>query len=300
VQKEQVTTDSFISGEESEQGTSAWLNFRKNKIGASDAPILMMVSPWSTPYALWRDKKGLNTNPNAVPGKSMNFAIERGVRFEPIARARYEIHNDIPMDVAVMAHPEFPWMIASLDGYNKEAKRVLEIKICGREVMQEAKAGRVHIRYAYQLEQQLLVTAADVVDFYCCTVEVVNGREKITDTALVVYKSNPDLREKLIPKLHEFYGFMQRNEPPPLCDRDVLIYDDQKTKDLFSSIGSLESEIVDLATKLDSLIDKQANLKAAASSFITHKKVRAGNVEFRQSKKDPERWDIKIHKEKTA
>ena len=40
------------------QGTSEWLENRKNHIGASDAPVVMGVSPWDTPYKLWENKLG--------------------------------------------------------------------------------------------------------------------------------------------------------------------------------------------------------------------------------------------------
>ncbi len=41
------------------QHSNEWLELRKNKIGASDAPIIMKVSPWKTPYRLWEEKLGL-------------------------------------------------------------------------------------------------------------------------------------------------------------------------------------------------------------------------------------------------
>ena len=298
------------------QGSSAWLRFRQGKIGASDSPIIMGVSPWQTPHGLWRDKKGLNFNPNAVKGKSMNWAIEKGLRWEPMARARYEIINDIPMEPAVLTHPEHEFLIASLDGWNAQARRVLEIKIPGKEVFEAAKAGVVHEKYVYQLEHQMLVSQADDVHFYCCKVETKDGKEKITDSALVVYKSNPDLRDKLIPKLHEFWGYMQRNEPPQLTDRDTLVLEAMPAKILFEKIGILEMqmdqvsgeidvlerdkennkpEIKDKQKKFDLIQSEQYQLKKKAGEFLTHPRVRAGWVELRQHKRFKDTWLVKLH-----
>lgn len=40
------------------QNTQEWEKFRLQKIGASDAPIIMGVSPWKTPFQLWLEKQG--------------------------------------------------------------------------------------------------------------------------------------------------------------------------------------------------------------------------------------------------
>lgn len=40
------------------QNTQEWEKFRLQKIGASDAPIIMGVSPWKTPFQLWLEKTG--------------------------------------------------------------------------------------------------------------------------------------------------------------------------------------------------------------------------------------------------
>ena len=39
------------------QNTPEWLEFRRKKIGASDAPIILEVSTWKTPYQLWLVKE---------------------------------------------------------------------------------------------------------------------------------------------------------------------------------------------------------------------------------------------------
>ena len=38
------------------QQSEEWLEFRRSRIGASDAPIIMGVSPWKTHYKLWVEK----------------------------------------------------------------------------------------------------------------------------------------------------------------------------------------------------------------------------------------------------
>ncbi len=38
------------------QNTPEWHAFRRKRIGASDAPVIMGISPWKTPYQLWIEK----------------------------------------------------------------------------------------------------------------------------------------------------------------------------------------------------------------------------------------------------
>ena len=42
------------------QGTQAWKDFRKKMITASMMPIIMGISPWSTPYELWLQQMDLS------------------------------------------------------------------------------------------------------------------------------------------------------------------------------------------------------------------------------------------------
>ena len=45
------------------QNTPKWLEYRKHKLGASCAPIIMEVSPWSSPLMLYKEMLGLTTRP---------------------------------------------------------------------------------------------------------------------------------------------------------------------------------------------------------------------------------------------
>jgi uncharacterized small protein (DUF1192 family) len=224
----------------------------------------------------------------------MNWAVERGNRWEPMARARYELHHNIPMDPVIKLHSEFDWWMASLDGWNEEIKRVLEIKIPGKEVFEAAKAGIVHEKYVWQLEHQLIAAQGKEVHFFCCKVESKNGKEVITDDALVVYKSDPDRREKLIPKIHQFWGYMRNNEPPPLTDKDTLVLTDPKALSLFDKIGTLEIRINELSEEISKLESEQFKLKKEAAPFFTHPRLKAGWVEMRQNKRFPHQWDVKL------
>ena len=66
-----------------EQGTPAWLEWRSQGIGASDAPTIMGENPWKRAADLLDEKCGkLKSNSNA--------AMVRGSALEPEARRRFE------------------------------------------------------------------------------------------------------------------------------------------------------------------------------------------------------------------
>lgn len=240
---------------DSEQRTTEWHNWRKKGLGASESPAIMGVSPYMTAYQLWEIKTGQREN------NASNFAIDRGNRLEPLARARYELISNVDMPAALVEHPEMPFMRASLDGYNPQLKRVLEIKVPNKEVFQLAKAGQVHEQYVYQLEHQLFVTGAEENHFFCVMVEGKGATERIVDDALVIYRSDMLKRTQLIQKCREFWECVQKGVPPGLSDKDTKYLDGKHYTDKFQKLKE---------AKL--LMDKaKASYEAATQNFEDHK-----------------------------
>jgi putative phage-type endonuclease len=96
--------------------TPEWLEERRRGLGASDAPIVMGVSPYKTRRQLWESKLGLR----ADEGES--FITELGHKFEPMARAQFSIETNIDLVEAFAVHDEFEYLRASLDGLNERAR----------------------------------------------------------------------------------------------------------------------------------------------------------------------------------
>ena len=63
-----------------QQGTQEWLDWRKERIGASDTPCIMGVG-FKTPFQLWQVKTG------RVPPDPQNYAMQRGNELEFGARS---------------------------------------------------------------------------------------------------------------------------------------------------------------------------------------------------------------------
>lgn len=135
------------------QGSPAWLAMRKRYIGASDAPVIMGVSPWSTPYELWRLKVGLDESPPD------NFAMKRGRELEPIALACYNEQYGADASPCVLFSAEHSFAMASLDGLDLDGS-IIEIKCPGDKSHAIALRGDVPEVYYPQLQHQMMVANA--------------------------------------------------------------------------------------------------------------------------------------------
>lgn len=193
-----------------EQGSPEWHDLRQNKIGASDAPVIMGVSPWNTPYQLYEIKKGTRT-------VEMNSAMQRGNEMEHEARLKFEEATKLIVMPAVILHPEYDWMMASLDGIDIEEKYIVEIKCPGIEDHELARSGKVPEKYYPQLQHQLEVAGLDMVYYFSYRPE---------SYALIEVKRDQDYIDKMVEKELAFWTGLQQDSPPSLIDRDYEEKDD--------------------------------------------------------------------------
>jgi len=196
------------------QGSHAWLNMRQTKIGASDAPAIMGVSPWTTPFQLWEQKLGLRE-------VEMNGAMQRGLDLEEEARFAFEALKGTMVFPCVLFHPEIDFMIASMDGLCLEGKTAVEIKCPGQIDHATAKEGKIPEKYYPQLQHQLEVSGLDKIYYFSYTKD---------DERLIEVKRDQDYIDLMLEAEAEFYQRMIEKEAPQLCDRDHLKRDDEEWK----------------------------------------------------------------------
>ena len=142
------------------QGTAEWLAWRRDGIGASDAPAIMGENPWKDPEQVLAEKLSLSVD-------SYSRAMERGSALEPEARRQYEQTFGIRMKPECLQSNAYDWLRASVDGLSQEAQRVVEIK-CGSSVYRHTAASGEPPGYYYgQLQHILAVTGYRSIDFWC-------------------------------------------------------------------------------------------------------------------------------------
>ncbi|MBX3018016.1 MAG: YqaJ viral recombinase family protein [Bdellovibrionaceae bacterium] len=249
------------------QNSEEWKRFRLGKIGGSTAPIIMGVSPYMTPRQLWQCMLGLREWPDFN-----NPATRRGHEVEPVARARYNIKYERNLQPVVFKSQEYPWAMASLDGFEIAEERIIwECKVVGREVFDLAKTGIVHEQYVPQLEHQLWVAKADVVHFNCVLAEQDEyGKWAITDEAIVKYRSNKAYLERLIQTETEFMERIQTQTEPPLTDRDTLLRTEADVIEVYREMRGLKEQIDELEAKITKLKGVLDPLKARAIQMMKH------------------------------
>lgn len=147
-----------------------WLAERRKGLGGSDAAAILGLDPWKTPLAVYLDKTG------QAPDQPDRDAVEAGTRLEPVvadwAADRINDGREHPVKLrrrnAILAHPDHPWMLASVDREvhgHEDGPGILEVKTTGlhaaKQWLDATLAGEqptLPDRYHVQLQQYLAVT----------------------------------------------------------------------------------------------------------------------------------------------
>jgi len=179
-------------------GSVEWLEFRRNKIGASDVPIICEKAPWSSPYELWQEKLGLKENVS-------NAAMRRGSENEEKARARYEEVFGVIMFPKVVIHPKYTWLIATLDGLDLEGSRAVEIKSGERSY---ALAAQGIIPEYYQLQLQFQMECANIgsISYWAWLPE--------RDPIHLKLERDPKIFSNVFPIVEAFWEHLKNKTPP--------------------------------------------------------------------------------------
>lgn len=201
-----------------DQKSEAWHAWRDKGIGSSDAPVIMGLSPWRTPFELWEEKTGRKKRE-----EGSNYAQSLGNTIEPIVRARYEAINDFEMGPANCQHENFPWLKASMDCWNPMMKRGAEIKFLGAEDFRVLKEERkMPAKYVPQVQHQFLVTGAEQIDFIGYWLP--KGAEPHTGKMdILPVKPDIEYMRKLFMKEQEFFHYMINGIAPGLVKEDFKL-----------------------------------------------------------------------------
>ena len=192
------------------QGTEEWKALRQTKLGGSDSPIVMGVSKYLTPFQLWEIKLGLRQ-------VETNSAMRRGSEMEDEARREFERIHNVSVFPDVVFHPEYDFLMASLDGISIDRSVIVEIKCVNRHDHQTALNGRVPDHYFPQLQHQLAVTGLPYMYYF--------SYDQLTPATVIVQRDDVYIAN-MIKKEKEFYRCMTEFEAPPLTEKDYIEHSD--------------------------------------------------------------------------
>ena len=266
------------------QRSPEWHVLRKNKIGASMAPIIMGDSPYKTAYRLWEEMLGFAQS--NIP----NSAMQRGIDLEDIAREMFEARLGELFTPCVLQHDEYDWMIASLDGMSLDGKKIVEIKCGSKQEHEDVILGSIPKKYYAQIQHQLAVSGLN--ESYYFSFYKNQG-------ATTVVKRDDKYIETLIEKEKEFWKSLDELKFPALTERDYVERNDYQWMDLSHKWLEINRQLKFLEEQEEKVREKLVTLSGGSntrgSGLKLSKIIRKGNIDY-GSIKELQSVDLEKHR----
>ena len=248
---------------------AAWLEVRRQGIGASEAGAALGFSPFCSPRELYLQKIG------EAPETEENEAMRWGNLLEPIVAREYErVTGNRIASQQVFLREEVGGvpLLATLDGMVSDT-HLVEIKTTstwgGREIGEAGDDLPEH--WLLQAQQQMRVAGAERVDF---AILVAGQRLEIRTV-----ERNDSIIANMVPRLAEFWQRVLHREPPPFssrrdrqlmhliypgCEGEIDLTEDALAiADRYQSIGKEIGELDGLRAMLKaSLLERLGNAAA--------------------------------------
>lgn len=251
-----------------EQNTPEWLEFRRTKIGASDTPIILNISPFKTPLQLWKQKLGFLEN-------ETSFMMQRGHDLENQARIKFCQLKLKKFTPKVMVHPEYHWMMASFDGISDDGTEIVEIKCPGKEAHLCAVNGQVPDYYMPQLQHQMIVAGVKSAYYYSY-----DGQ----DGVVLKVEYDSQLAASILMKTYIFHQKLINFEMPEFTDRDYHFVDNPQfdsTATLLKEVKAEQKRLEAQETLLKDSLLEMCNGKSSKSDLIRIKHcTRKGSIDY--------------------
>jgi putative phage-type endonuclease len=229
-----------------------WLEARTKGIGGSEAPAVLGLSKWKTPYQVWQDKRGLSGE------REMTGPLEWGTLLEPVIRQKYA--DVTGRTVSLPGHlrdAEYPFMLGTVDGITDD-NRVLEVKTA-RSLQEWGEPGTDEIPMAYliQVQHYLRITKLSVADIAVLFAG--------SDFRIYEVPEDKELQEMIIEREAAFWKLVEAGEPPePVTYADaVKRYRISTTKAIEASKNAAYaySILKNIKNEMQILEDKEEEMK---------------------------------------
>ena len=180
-----------------------WLVERQKSIGGSDAPSIIGLNPWSSPYTVWADKLG------KIPPKEDNEAMRLGRDLEDYVAKRFteDTGKKVRRENFLIMNPQYPFAHANVDRMVVGEDAGLECKTTSVLNLKNFKNGAFPDTYYVQCVHYLMVTGC--AKWYLAV--LVLGKE------FKVFEIERDEGEiKALAESEEsFWKYVESETPPP-------------------------------------------------------------------------------------
>jgi putative phage-type endonuclease len=182
-----------------------WLAWRK--VGASDAAVILGLSPYKTLYQLWEEKvSGVEQPDNAF----MAYGRKReAVILEDIREKWGEIQTDIKI-----SHPDHFFLTATLDALVLSTGEIIEIKAPQSKAFYAmVEEDKIPLVYQCQMQHQMLVHGSSSAIFACENPDTKELWVKRLD-------KDPEFEKKYVPLAAKFWECVEKKTAPDLVEKD--------------------------------------------------------------------------------
>lgn len=208
-----------------------WLEERRKGIGGSDVAAILGLSPWKTPYQVYREKR------KEVEDWQGNEATDWGKRMEPAIRQWYSDTTGrcVRLPDKILFNSQYPFMLASLDGFTDDPRGV-EIKTArSGKGWGEPGTNEIPDYYFLQVQHYMVVTGFEVFDV---PVSIGGGSPELYEVP-----ADKELQEMIIEAEAAFWQRVVDGNPP-----DPTTY-----ADAVQRFGSVRAEGAVIASGCDVL-----------------------------------------------
>jgi putative phage-type endonuclease len=203
-----------------DQGTKEWLEWRRKGIGASESAALLGSCPYKTALMLWKEK----TKGEVESNEESSHVFAKGHAVESQIRASYEFEHGIEFKPCLMEYGEWPVIRASLDGWNEESRKGIEIKYVGADKMQAP----IPTHHYIQMQHQMLVAGVDSWTY----VKSNDGAHYIA----VDIQADKKIQMDIVSACMTFWDQVETAKEPEYTDRDWFPDDRQDLKDALADM----------------------------------------------------------------
>lgn len=237
----------------------AWLDSFQTRIGASEAPAILGVSSWDSPFSVWCRKT------NRVPNDRTETRVQRyGHHNEALAAEYYEEDTGRESfdegQYTVQYHKKYPFISCTLDRVVHDINRgwgCLNLKALGMSRSDEWQDGPPY-HYWVQEQHEMLVTG---LKWASLGVMLGNLAFKWCD----IERDDTFINDTLLPELCKFWGQVLTDSQPhpdghPATTRAVNLSapasDDEKCVELPGEFFHLDQESLELTKQIDVLTER--------------------------------------------